>query len=84
MFRHMEKNAANPWAKRAPIPRPRPQPRPRPRCMGDPRPGEGREAPVAAAGPADGPADVCAREPEGAFLRRPAGLLGSIQKGVYD
>jgi hypothetical protein len=29
------------------------------RGVGDPRPGEGREAPVAAAaGPADGPADV--------------------------
>jgi hypothetical protein len=76
MFRHIEKNAAIPWAKRAPIPRPRP--RPRPRGVGDPRPGEGREAPAAAAGPAEGPAEVCARELEGAFLKRPAGLLGSI------
>jgi hypothetical protein len=86
MFRHMEKNVANPWAKRAPIPRPQPRSRPRPRGVGDPRPGEGREAPAAAAaaGPADGPADVCARELEGAFLRRSAGLLGPIQKGVYD
>jgi hypothetical protein len=62
----MEKNAAIPWARRAPIPRPRP--RPRPRGVGDPRPGDGHEGP-AAAGP---------RELEGAFLRRPAGLFGSI------
>ena len=30
----------------------------RPRGVGDPRPGEGREAPAAAAGPAEGPAEV--------------------------
>jgi hypothetical protein len=60
-----------PWASRAPIPRPRPRPRPRPHGVGDPRPGEGRE----------GPAVACPRELEGAFLRRPAGLFGSIQKG---
>jgi hypothetical protein len=65
----MEKNVAIPWASRAPIPRPRP--RPQPRGVGDPRPGEGREGPTAA-----GP-----RELEGAFLRRPARLFGSIQKG---
>jgi hypothetical protein len=50
--------------------------------MGDPRPGEGREAPAAVVGPAEGPAEVCAWELEGAFLKRPAGLFGSIQKGV--
>jgi hypothetical protein len=50
--------------------------------VGDPRPGEGREAPVGAT--VAGPAEVWARELEGAFLKRPAGLLGSVQKGVYD
>jgi hypothetical protein len=42
----------------------------RPRGVGDPRPGEGREAPAAA-----GPAEVCARELEGA-------LVGTVPKPV--
>src|SRR5690242_3756837 len=64
--------SCDPMSQSCSIPRPRPRPQPRPRGVGEPRPGEGRDVPAAA----------CSRELAGAFLNCPAGLFGSIQKGV--